>query len=423
LTGSPGRAPTARDEWRTRWPLPFVAMLGISGSSLYSFSNGVFLGAVTREFGWSRADFSWGFTVQMLLVMLTAPFIGRLIDRFGPRRLALIGIVPFALGLSSLGLANGSLLQWVVLCAVQGLAGACISPVVWLTAIVGHFNASRGMALAIAQAGLGVSSAIWPSASAFYIQTVGWRYAFVALALTWMVPMLPLAVLFFRDARDHQSPLARARTVLPPPMDPPGVARLLFSRTFICLILAGGLFSTVSIGMTVQMVPLLQTSGFSLTTATSIASVAGVATLIGRLLTGLLLDRIPAKIVAIVTFLVPILPVLLLWQFKGSLEVSIAAMVIFGFTAGAESDVVAYIASRLLPPGVFASGYAIIIAVYAVFASVGPLVASRLFDVHGSYDIFLMAIVPTVIVCAGLIATLPPILSSNRVEPVALPQM
>ena len=398
--------PSAREEWRSMWPLPFVAMIGIAGSSMFSYSSGVFLGSMTKEFGWTRADFSSGFTIQMLLIVLVAPLIGRVIDRVGPRRMALIGIIPFTLAFAALGLANGSVTQWALLCFLQGLAATCISPVIWLTAVVGRFHASRGMALAIAQAGIGVSTAIWPSAAAYFIETLGWRPAFGALVLCWAIPVLPLTFFLFFGPRDRKAAASVAH-VPPPPAERPKVARLLLSKTFVCLILAGALFSMVSLGTTLHMVPLLQSNGFDLTTAAWIASIAGIATLLGRLGTGVLLDRYPAKIVAIITFLVPILPVLLLWQFKGSFEVSVVAVVIFGFTAGAESDVVAYIASRLLPATIFASGYAIIIAVFAVFASMGPLLASHLYDLKGSYDLFLLLVVPVVIVGAALMAMLP----------------
>ena len=396
------------------WPLPFVAMLGLAGSSTFSYSSGVFLGSMTKEFGWSRADFSSAFTIQMLLVVLVAPFVGRVIDRFGPRRMALIGIVPFALAFSALGLANGSVAQWAFLCFLQGLAATCISPVIWLTAVVGRFHASRGMALAITQAGLGLATAIWPTAAAYAIERFGWRGAFPTLALVWAVPMLPLTYLLFFGARDRKASHAVAAALNPPPAERPKIARLLLSKTFVCLILAGGLFSSVSLGTTLHMVPLLQSNGFDLRTAAYIASIAGIATLCGRLATGFLLDRYPAKVVAIITFLVPILPVMLLWQVKGSFEISVLAVVVFGFTAGAESDVVAYIASRLLPPTVFASGYAIIIACFAVFASMGPLLAARLYDLNGSYDLFLLLIVPTVIVGAGLISVIPPLAPPAR---------
>jgi MFS family permease len=374
---------------------------------------------MTREFGWTRAQFSSGFTIQMLLLLLLSPFVGRAVDRIGPRRMALFGIVPYMLALSALSLAGGSIMEWRLLCIVQGIGLALISPVVWITAVVGRFNASRGMALAITLAGIAVAGAIWPLISVFYIEALGWRAAFPALALSWGIVVLPLTYFFFFGPRDVAgastapvpSETARAATAKE---DRASIKQALRSRTFFCLAFSGGIFATASLGFTVHLVPILHSSGFDLTTAASIAGAAGIAALVGRLGTGFLLDRLPAKQVGLVAFLLPIVVVgLLLWA-DGSFTVTLIAVVLFGLTAGAESDVLTYLASRLLPRRIFASVYAIITAVFAVFASMGPLLASRVADVSGTYDVFLMLMVPLVTVGAGLIWLIPPLAPPQR---------
>lgn len=100
---------TARAEWAAMWPLPLVSMFGYVGGASFAYSSGVFMQELTKEFGWSRAEFATAFTIHSLVALVMAPVIGRLIDRIGPRRMALIGIVPFMFGLSLFGLANGSI--------------------------------------------------------------------------------------------------------------------------------------------------------------------------------------------------------------------------------------------------------------------------------------------------------------------------
>src|SRR5262245_34404786 len=115
---------TARQEWAAMWPLPLVSMLGYVGGASFAYSAGVFMVQLTQEFGWSRATFSSAFTIHSLLMLVTAPLVGRLVDRIGARKVALMGIVPFVIGLSLFGLANGSIWQWWLLAVIQALLAA-----------------------------------------------------------------------------------------------------------------------------------------------------------------------------------------------------------------------------------------------------------------------------------------------------------
>ena len=67
---------TAQQEWAANWRLPLLAMLGIAGAATFGYSSGVFMEQMTREFGWSRAQFSAAFTVQMVLGLMSCRFLG-----------------------------------------------------------------------------------------------------------------------------------------------------------------------------------------------------------------------------------------------------------------------------------------------------------------------------------------------------------
>jgi MFS family permease len=394
---------SAEKEWAAMWPLPIVAMLGIAGCAAFAFSNGIFLGEMTCAFGWSRAQFSSAFTVQMLTGLILAPLVGACIERFGPRRIALTAILPYALSLSLLGLADGSIGQWRVLCALQGIAAAFVGPPVWITAVIRRFDASRGLALAVSLAGIGVAAMIWPLIAAFCLQRLGWRPAFAAMAFSWAIPMLPLTFSCFYAEGDEKGSAASSR---PSPSLQPSLAVLLRSRTFLYLLVAGGLFSSITLGLGLHLVPLLRENGLALTRAATVASTYGAATLVGRIGTGFLLDRLPARYVGVSAFLLPVVVSMLLLQRSSSLAVSFAAAILFGLATGAETDIVTYLISRRLSSS-FASAYAVVNSVFAVCASLGPLIAGALFDLRGSYRLYLLAIAPTVTVSAWLIWLVP----------------
>src|SRR5579863_3477129 len=95
LQGSPCMtAATARQEWATMWQLPLVCMLGTSGSAMFAYAGGVYMESVTRAFGWTRAQYSSAFLLMMLSGLVISPAIGWLVDRIGPRRVVLGGIIP-----------------------------------------------------------------------------------------------------------------------------------------------------------------------------------------------------------------------------------------------------------------------------------------------------------------------------------------
>jgi len=82
-----------RQEWMDGWPLIFSSTLGISVSSIVVYSMGVFMLPLQKEFGWSRAEISSGLLINSGFAIICAPFVGRLIDRLGPRRICLPGDV------------------------------------------------------------------------------------------------------------------------------------------------------------------------------------------------------------------------------------------------------------------------------------------------------------------------------------------
>jgi MFS family permease len=381
------------------WPLPMVAMMGIAGSALFGFSSGVFMQQVTTEFGWSRAQFSSAFTVQMIAGLVIAPFFGRLVDRVGPRRVAITGIFMFIAGLSALGLANGSPVQWWLLGLVQAVCTALVSPPVWLSAVVPRFTRSRGLALAVGLAGIGVGAAFWPLVAAYFIETLGWRGAYPAMVLSWAIIVLPLALLFLKDpprvAAIPKKPEASVETA--------DYRRALISRSFVCIALAGGLFSTISFGTMVHLVPIMEAAGLGLTEAASLAGLMGLCTIAGRLGTGFLLDRLPTRPLGTAVFLLPIAVALLLWWGQGAWLPTVAAVVILGLAAGAELDILVFTVSRRFSTSIFASVYASVSAVLSIFASMGPLLGGRLFDIYGSYDIYLLLLVPMSLIATVLI--------------------
>lgn len=393
---------SARQEWARHWSLPLLAMMGVAGSATFGYSSGVFMEVMTKEFGWSRAQFSAAFTVQMVLGLLVGPLIGRLIDRVGPRRIGLIGIFAFAASLSSLGLANGSSAQWWLLGAVQAIGTAMIASPMWLSAVIPRFHASRGLALAVSLAGVGVATAVWPILAALGIESIGWRATFPALAIGWAVLIFPFAWFILTDP-----PVQAAEPSAASIPAQGSYWAALRSRSFLFVTLAGGIFAGISYGMILHLVPLVQERGFSLSQAAGLTGIMGVFVIGGRLATGFLLDKLPTRPLSVAIFLLPIGVCLLLWLGAGNPFAPMAAAALLGLATGSEIDVVVFIISRRFGREIFASVFAVTLSFFSVLAASGPLLASALYDTYQSYDPYLIISIPLILLATILIAFVP----------------
>jgi MFS family permease len=393
-------ASTARQEWATMWTLPLVCMLGISGSSMFAYAGGVYMQSVTREFGWSRAQYSSAFLLMMVSGLFLSPATGWLVDRVGPRKVVLGAMIPFAISISLFGLIHGALWQWYAVCLLLAVFQAGISQIVWIKAIVSRFDHSRGMAVAVTLAGLGLGSFIWPVLAAVCIETIGWRWAFAAMAALFIVVALPLVIIFFHGS-PHRQPSRFER------VEKPSIATALKSRSFIGLAIAAGLFAAANYGLTMHFVPVLSGTGVELKTAAGIAGLIGVFSIIGRLGTGILLDRLPTRTVGVLAFLLPLGSVACLLGFPGKLPAAIGAVAFLGLGSGAELDIITYIVARRFGREIFGAIYAAFMAIVSVSASIGPVIAGAVFDASHSYVEWLAIIVPMVIAAATIVAWIP----------------
>jgi MFS family permease len=405
------RVRSAAEEWRDSWGTVLVSMLGIAGATLFPYTSSLLMVPLTRLFGWTHSQYSLAFVLQMALGLAVAPLVGRLIAKYGPRLVLLIGI-PFAVvGFACLGMVGAPIWQWWVLAIVQGFTIAFVFPVGWITAVSSLFETSRGMAIAVALAGVGLGGATWPILGQALVQWLGWRAAFLALALTWGILVFPLAYLFLPSRTIWLASSTESRRGNKGP-----VKHALGSRLFVMLATAGSLFLLTVWALNLHLVAMLEQRGYTPMSAARVSGLAGIAAIVGRILTGFLLDRLPVRWIAVVAFSVPIFAVVLLSGSAGVAWQPVLGVLVLGLSLGSETDIVAYVASREFPPDVFASVYAIISAIFAVCAATGPLIASFLFDKTGSYLLFYIVASILFALAATLIAITPMRTQQSRTE-------
>src|SRR5215470_8192534 len=164
-------------------------------------SYAVFLLAFLEEFRWSRAETSLAYSISAFVSGASAPFVGALVDRLGPRRLVLLGGGVLALGLLGSAYVH-ALWQLIVLYGVLMTVGAnWLGLVVFVPMLSRRFVSNRGMVISIVQSANGFARAVSAPVAQLLISTIGWRHAYLAQAALMGALVRPLAALFQRDEK------------------------------------------------------------------------------------------------------------------------------------------------------------------------------------------------------------------------------
>lgn len=409
---SPATPLSARAEWRAHPLLPMAAGLGYATSVIHIYGIGPFYGPIAAEFGWSRTAVTFGLTIATLVQAVGGVFIGLAVDRFGPRRFGVVGLVLLGIAFALLGSTDGSLLNWYLLWGLIALASLPVQASVWTSAVASRFTASRGMAFAVTLCGASIAAGVFPPLATALIGALGWRAAFPVQAALWLAIAFPVIFLFFHGRYDSGGFGARRQKpedLGTKPADLPGatLAEGLRSSVYHRLFVASLLFTFTIIALVVHFTAILGDAGASPMAAAGIASVIGWFSLAGRLGTGMLLDRLPASLVGAAVFLLPVFGCLFLLLGNGSVLAMAGASALIGLTLGAEIDVVVYLLTRHFGLRNFGGLYGGLLAALSIGTAIGPLAAAQVYDRTGSYGSFLWLALGLMAASSLAIGTLP----------------
>ncbi|MET1755332.1 MFS transporter [Novosphingobium sp. RD2P27] len=396
-------------EWRAYPMLPIAAAFGYATSVIHIYGFGPYVVPVSEEFGWSRAMVTAGISIATIVQAFFGILIGLAVDRFGPRPFALLGILLVPSAFALLGTATGDDWNWYLL---WGFLALCVLPVqatIWTSAVASRFTVSRGLAFAVTLCGASIAATVFPLTATWLIGSVGWRLAAAAQAAIWLVIAFPIIFVFFRSAFDRAKGSGRGAGHKPVPRDLPGATLRegIFSSIYIRLFVSCLLFTFTILALVVHFVPILSGRGVDPVVAAGLASLIGIFSLIGRLTTGLLLDRFPASLVGAVVFVLPVGSCLILLLASTSYATLAIAATLVGLTLGAEIDVVVYLLSRHFGLKNFGGLYGGLLAALSIGTAAGPLVASTVYDRTGSYAPFLWTVLGFMAASSIAIGSLP----------------
>lgn len=405
LDAPPPRCVSAGDEWRAHWTLVIAAMAGVGISTIMVYSAGLFIEPLQSTFGWSRTQIAIGPSISALIALLCGPFAGNLIDRVGPRRIAIVGVVASCVAVSLFSLAGPGIASWWCLWLLLSFSHLGVGPTVWTSAVSGAFYRARGLALALTLCGSGVASFITPLLAYHLIEAFGWRTAYIGIAVCWGAVVLPLILLYFQNTANEGDTEQRYRDRQTYPR---GYRRKKFAQpTFILIAIAGCIVSAVGGSLVANFVPILKSGGVTRANAASIASLVAFAAITGRLVIGNLLDHMEGRWLASLSAILPIGTCILLIAFPGSMLAAVLAILLLGLAFGAELDILAYMTSRYFEIGHFGLFFGTIAGLIALGAGLMPIAINYAYDSFGTYLPALYGMVPISLIAATLFLALP----------------
>lgn len=370
---------------RNPWWIVGACIFGLICSAgpvnIWTFS--VFLRPVSDALHVGRSVLASALVLGGVTSACLAPVAGTLLDRYGARRVILIGVVLFAAVTALQSLMTASLAVIYALYIIRGFGAAGPSPPAFAFVVSRWFDRRRGLALGIALSGVGLGTSIIPPIAAYLVTTLGWRAAYVGVGCVILILAgIPIA-LFLRE------PSAEERKEMPHLAEPtlPGMTlreALTRSWRFWGLALAFFLGIIVLNGTLTQIVAMLMDRGASLEAATSVLAASGLAAVAGRLLSGWCADRFHGPYVAVGFFVLLIVGTALFGSGLGG-PVPLFGALLCGVANGAEIDLMGFFVSRYFGLRHYGRIMGTMFGLFAASTGIGPYISTKSFDLYHSY--------------------------------------
>ena len=390
----------------------FFALFSIVGFAFYGLP--FFYDFFVKELGWSRAQVTSGNAFAKLVIgPLFGFFAGVVVDRFGPRRLMLFGVL--LAGLAPIGLGGTTtLVAFYTFYLMNALGYVTGGPLPNQVMLSRWFDAGRGKAMGIAYLGIGVGGALVPLLAHALTEALGWRTALKILGVLMIAIAFPLV--FF--VREPEAEGGKAAVPASPAAGAGGTDSILdvLRQPAFYLLALGSMASIGAVGGTTQNLKLFfaMDRGMAQARVAELISLVLVGSIAGRLLMGWLADRWPRKRVMILIYLIVAGTIPLLWAAPSPITLR-AAAVTFGVGLGGDYMIIPLMAADLFGLKRMGRVMGIVLTADGVAEAVVPMAVATLRDRTGSYAPGFALLVALAVLGALAVSFLP------RPQPAAPP--
>jgi len=360
----------------------FFALFSIVGFAFYGLP--FFYDFFVRELGWTRAQVTSGNAFAKLVIGPIFGFLaGVVVDRFGPRRLMLVGII--LAGIAPIGLGGTTtLVAFYTFYLMNALGYVTGGPLPNQVMLSRWFDSGRGRAMGIAYLGIGVGGALVPLLAHALTEAVGWRSALQILGLLMIGIAFPFAF-FLREPPAASTTAAAAAHPAASTERADSILDVLRQPAFYLLAL-GSMASIGAVGGTTQNLKLYfaMDRGMAQGRVAELISLVLVGSIVGRLLMGFLADRWPKKRVMLLVYLIVASTIPLLWAAPSPATLR-AAAVLFGIGLGGDYMIIPLMAAELFGLRRMGRVMGIVLTADGVAEAVVPMAVAALRDHSGSY--------------------------------------
>lgn len=373
----------------------FLSLFSLVGIMFYGLP--FFYDFWVKEFGWTRETVTSGNFVAKIIIGPIFGFIaGWVIDKFGPRRLMLSGIVMGGFALIGLSMMT-SLWQLYFFYMFNALGYMCGGPLPNQVLISRWFDKGRGKAMGIAYLGIGVGGMLVPQIARWLNSSFGWHNALMILGFLMIAIAFPMAWFVRESPTGATQPSKKEEAKIP-------FSAILKSPSFYLLAI-GSMCSIGAVAGTSQNLKLFFSIDLKYTQehAANVLSIVLGASIIGRLLMGWLADRIAKKYVMILIYSLVAIAIPLLY-FADTPGIIYLFAFVFGVALGGDYMIIPLMAAELFGIKFMGRVMGLVITVDGLAEAFAPMLAARLRDQSGSYANGFAALI--VLAVVGTIAIL-----------------
>ncbi|WP_158241512.1 nitrate/nitrite transporter [Novosphingobium sp. TH158] len=365
-------------EFRRNWRPLAGAFLGIgSALSLNTYILSTFAPYFIAEFGWTKEQWTWLSVVQMM-VIFSIPVSGRLADRFGVWRTAAVGALSYPLFLVAIAFMDGSLMTYFWIYVIQTIVCSTTTSTVYNRVVAQAFVRNRGLAMGLAGSGAPLIGAIGAPLISLYVQNYGFSAGYVLVAAFCMA--CAVGTLWLLKGVKDEPTKASARA---------DYGAVLSDRAFWIMLAATFLVNVPFSLATTQIKLVSGEQGLPDTAAALMVTAIGLASVAGRFIFGIAIDRLNPPRVAAFGFALPVLGLLLLASPLDSFAVVLFAMVLIGFAFGSEADVVPVLVARHFGIARFGTVVGLLTAAMGAAMAGGSILIALVQRATGSFNGYL----------------------------------
>ncbi|MEZ5660179.1 MAG: MFS transporter [Burkholderiaceae bacterium] len=382
-------------------------VLCVTGLALFvtgpgqSHTFSVFVGPIGADLGLSKSQIASAYGFATLVAAFLLPQMGKLVDRFGPRRMLVVITVLLGLACLAFGAVGGLITLTIGFGALRFLGqGSMMLGSANLTAQ--WFSRKRGFALSLMVLGFALSMAVHPPLGEWLIKQYGWRWAWVVLGLmTWILLLPPLLLLVINRPEDvglrPDGDAAPASGQAEPEIDGLDLKQGLRTPAFYLLMLGWFAIAMLVTTLHFYQVSILNHIGVGREIAARVFPVAALAMVITMPFVGRMFDRFKTRYVFAAGLSMLALALVSI-TFVTDLTGAILYAIVFGITNAFSMTMFGYLMPRYFGRKHLGSVQGAGQMVAVVGASLGPLPVGLAFDYLGSplLTLRLLAIYPVV---------------------------